>query len=321
MKINALGILVLVSSLFIAAASCPAFEGPLAVKNQFPLFMNIGAPRLESAAAGTALTAGLSYSSVFMVRSSSAWSVNLDTELAELLLRYRRQFGRVEAGIELPVLSFSSGFLDRPLNSYHRAFGFSDYGRSSRPDNQFLYEIRRNGALIVKGKDGSPGIGDLRLSARYVVLEDDPAVSVRAEVELPTGDAKKGFGSGSVDAGVALLADKRISNIFKAYLNLGAVFPGNLKGYETVELDNFIYAGAALEAALWKKFSLLVQGVAQGSPFPKTGIGAMDRTSVLLTFGGRYSCGKDSLEFSVTEDPNTAGAPDVTFGLFYTKRF
>lgn len=314
-------IAVLASSLFMAAVPCAAFEGPLAVKNQFPLFMHIGAPRLESAASENSFTAGLSYSSVFMVRSSSAWSVNIDTELAELLLRYRREVGPVEMGVELPVVYFTGGFMDGMLNAYHRAFGFSDYGRSGRPDNRFLYEVRRNGSLVVKGSDGSPGIGDLRLTAKYVVLKNDPVVSMKAEVELPTGDAKKGFGSGSVDAGVSLLADKKMSDTFKAYLNVGAVFPGDLDGHETVELDNFLYAGAALEASFWKKFSLLVQMLAQGSPFPKTGIGSVDRTSVLLTFGGRYVSGRDSLEFSITEDANTAGAPDVTFGLFYKKRF
>jgi hypothetical protein len=41
----------------------------------------------------------------------------------------------------------------------------------------------------------------------------------------------------------------------------------------------------------------------------------------LLSFGGRYVSGKNSLEFSLTEDPNTAGAPDVTFNLTYRKRF
>lgn len=310
-----------IASLLMTAVSSTAFEGPLAVKNQFPLFMHTDAPRLESAAVETSLTAGLAYSSVFVVRSSAHWSVELDAELAEFSLRLREAVGPVEVGVELPVVFFSGGFMDGFLNSYHEAFGFEDYGRSNRPDNQFLYEVRRNGSLIIQGSDGSPAIGDLRLSAKYALLRVDPVVSARVDVELPTGDAKKGFGSGGLDAGVALLADKKISETFRAYLNVGAVFPGDLKGHQTVELDNFFYGGAAVEALLWKKFSLLGQVMAQGSPFPDTGIGSVDRTSVLLTFGGRYVSGRDSIEFSITEDPNTAGAPDVAFGLIYKRRF
>jgi len=216
---------VLLNALLLAAllapAASPAFEGPLAVRNQFPLFMHVDAPRLESAAAGTAFSAGISYSSIFLVRGSASWDFGIDAELAELSLRYGKAFGPFELGAELPVYFFSGGFMDGFLEGYHKAFGFSDYGRSARPNNQFLYEVRRDGALVVKGSDSGPGIGDLRLSAKYILLQEDPAVGLRVDVELPTGDAKKGFGSGGLDAGVGLLVDKRISETFKAYLKIG----------------------------------------------------------------------------------------------------
>jgi hypothetical protein len=59
----------------------------------------------------------------------------------------------------------------------------------------------------------------------------------------------------------------------------------------------------------------------QGSPLPKTGIGEVDRTAVLLALGARYSAGKDNIEFSLTEDPNTAGAPDFQLTAAYRRRF
>ncbi len=316
--------LIAYASLFVLLAfplpSFP-FEGPLAVKNQFPLFLHINTPILESAAAETSLTAGVSYSSVYVVRNSAAWNIGIDAELAELSLRYRKAFGPLEVDVEVPVLLFTSGAMDGFLHSYHKTFGFSDYGRSSRPRDQFLYEVRRDGRTVIKGTTDGPEIGDIRVSAKYMLHQADPVISVRAGAELPTGDAKKGFGSGSIDAGAALLIDKKLGDKFKAYLNLGAVFPGDLKAYETIHLRDFLFAGAGIEAALWRNFSLLGQVMAQGSPFPKTDIGAIDRPSVLLVLGGRYVDGKDSIELSLTEDPNTAGAPDVTFGLFYKRRF
>ncbi len=303
------------------ASSSSSFEGPLAVKNQFPLFLHVNAPRLESAAVETSFSSGISYSSVYMVRNSATWSVGIDAELAELSLRYRKAFGPLEVGVEVPVLLFTSGVMDGFLSSYHKTFGFSDYGRSGRPANRFLYEVRRNGRTVIKGTTEDPEIGDIRFSTKYALRQADPVISIRADVELPTGDAKKGFGSGSLDAGAALLIDKKLGDKFKAHLNLGAVLPGDLKAYETVHLRDFLFAGAGIEAALWKNFSLLGQVMAQGSPFPRTDIGAIDRPSVLLVLGGRYVEGKDSIELSITEDPNTAGAPDVTFGLFYKRRF
>ena len=86
-------------------------------------------------------------------------------------------------------------------------------------------------------------------------------------------------------------------------------------------MKEYYYAGAALEAAIRENFGLLAQVSFQSSPFPHTGIGTVDRTAALLTLGGRYRTGKGSIELSLTEDANTAGAPDVIFNLIYKKRF
>lgn len=299
-----------------------AFEGPLQVKNQFPLFLNVNAPFLETASIENSFSANLSYSSIYLVRSSSEWSMGLDMEITELDLRFRKNIKNfIEFGVDLPFLSFNSGFMDDFINSYHDAFGFPDYGRSNRPDNEFLYEVKRKGVLILRGEGGRIGIGDIRLTLKKPILKGDPAISIRADVELPTGDAKKGYGSGSIDAGFAVLIDKKLSERFKAYGNLGVVFPGDLRGHERVELREFLCGGAAIEAALWKNLSFLGQVFVQGSPFPKTNISSVDRIVVLLSLGGRYSSGNNSFELSFTEDPNTSGAPDFTMNFFFKRIF
>jgi hypothetical protein len=323
MKIPSAGVVSFFSIFLLLFSSAVfAFEGPLQVKNQFPLFLYLDPPRMESALTESSFSASLSHSSVFMIKASPEWSVNLDMEITELALRFKKDIPDLfEVGVEVPFVSFESGFMDGFLDSYHSAFGFADYGRSSRPENAFLYEVERNGTIVVKGKDGRIGIGDVRLTAKRVIWGGDPSVSVRAELQLPTGDASEGFGSGTVGAGATLLIDKKLSEKFMSYWNVGAVLPGDLKARETVSLRNFFHGGASVEAALWERFSILGQVEFQTSPFPETAIGAIDRISALLSFGGRYVSGKDSLEFSITEDPNTAGAPDVTFNLTYKRRF
>ena len=106
-----------------------------------------------------------------------------------------------------------------------------------------------------------------------------------------------------------------------SYWNIGVVFPGDLKAMQTVQIKTYPYAAAALEAALWKHVSLNGQVYFQRSPFPKSEIGQIDRIAALLTLGARYSSERNSAEFSVTEDPNTAGAPDVIFSLGLKRRF
>lgn len=317
-----MAILAALTVFFSYPATGSSFEGPLQVKNQFPLFFHLDAPVLEPAVNGSSVSLGLSHSSVFMMKDSPGWVVHLDLEMSELRLKYRRVIADiVEVGVEVPVLTFSSGFMDGFLESYHGAFGLPDYGRRMRPKNEFLYEVKRNGSAVVKAEDGSVGLGDVRLSIKKELLKGDPVLSLKADMELPTGSASKGFGSGSIDGGIALLADKRLGDMFKVHANFGVVFPGDLRAEKTIALKDYFYAGAAIEAAVWKNVSLLGQVLFQSSPFPDTGIGTVDRTCALVVLGGRYSSGNSSVEFSLTEDANTAGAPDVIFNLTYKKKF
>lgn len=315
-------IFALVIALCLLPATGFPFEGPLQVKNLFPLFLYLDTPVLESAATESAFRMRFSYSSMFMMKSSADWTVNLDMEMTELNLKYQRDIPDLfEFGIEVPVLIFSSGFLDGFLEDYHQTFGLPDYGREQRPHNEFLYEVKKNNAIIVTGENGRVGLGDIRLTIKKALLRDDPFVSIKADVEFPTGNASAGFGSGSIDVGTALLINKRLGSKVNAYLNIGTVFPGDLKAENTVGLKACYYAGAALEAAVWESLHLLGQISFQSSPFPHTGIGSVDRTAALLSLGGRYFSGNNSLEFSLTEDVNTAGAPDVIFNLAYRKKF
>jgi hypothetical protein len=299
-----------------------AFDGPLQARNQFPLFIYIDAPYLEKASPENSFSATFSYSSVYLVQESSEWSAGLDMEIAELNLRFRKSFGNfIEIGIDLPIVSLTSGFMDGLLGSYHDSFGFPDYGRSERSDNKFLYELRKNRKLIIGGENGHIGLGDTNLSVKVPVLKGDPMISMRGDIEFPTGDAESGFGNDSLDAGISLLIDKKLSESVNTCVNLGAVSPGDFKGYDKIGLKDFLYGGASLEAMVWKDVSIIGQVFIQGSPFPKTGIAEVDRTAVLLSLGGRYQAENSSFEFSLTEDPNTAGAPDVTFNVTVKKRF
>lgn len=300
------------------------FEGPLQVRNQFPPFLIADPPYLERASYDNSFSASLSHSSTFMVRNADKWSVNIDLETTELNLRYKRVVADfLELGVDLPILSFNSGFMDDFLKSYHDTFGFSDYGRSSRPENQFLYKLRKDGHVVINGKAGRIGLGDIRLTAKKAILEGDPCLSVMANLEFPTGQASAGFGNGNIDGGVAILIDKDLGEKVRVYFNFGGVFPGDLKtdNDNSLNLRSFLYGGIGVEAAFWKNFGLLGQAMFQNSPFLRTGISSMDRISALVAIGARYNTGSNSLELSLTEDPNTAGAPDFAMNLSYKKRF
>jgi hypothetical protein len=295
-----------------------SFEGPLSVRNHYPIFLHTDQPLLEKAIMENAFSMRLSHSSTYTVQSSKEWEINLDMEITEINLGYRRIVkGLFEIGLEIPVIAFNSGFMDGFLSDYHDTFGLPDYGRSRRPQNEFLYEVRRDGETVIKGRSGI-GLGDLRISLkRHVHLSNDFTLSIKGDVELPTGNADKGYGNGSLDAGISLLLDKGISDVFITYWNIGAVFPGDVKGHRVIDLKNFFYGGAVLEAVIGKKFSMVAQLQGQSSIYPETGISAVDRPAYLITIGGRYITERTGLELSLTEDINTSGAPDFIVNLAY----
>jgi hypothetical protein len=66
---------------------------------------------------------------------------------------------------------------------------------------------------------------------------------------------------------------------------------------------------------------LLAQFMVQTSPYSQTGISQIDNTGMLLVLGGRYYVESGSLELSLTEDPNTRGAPDFILNFTCKKRF
>ena len=126
--------------------SCPSsafpFEGPLQVKNQFPIFLPVNEPYLEQAATESSFSLSLSHSSVFVVKDSAQWSAHLDIELTELNIRYKKDIPDLfELGVDVPVVRATQGFLDRPVAWIHENLGTGDYERHTRPYNDFLYDV------------------------------------------------------------------------------------------------------------------------------------------------------------------------------------
>lgn len=298
------------------------FEGPFAVKNQFPVFLPLNQPYLEPAHTEDSFSLGISHSSVFVMKDSANWTAHLDMELTELDLRFKKDLpGLFEAALDVPVVRATAGFLDRPLAWYHRAFGFPNYGRSKRPRNEFLYEVRKDGLPLIEGDNDRTGFGDVRVSLKKKIIEHDGLVaSLLGDVEFPTGNAKIGYGNGSLDTGVGMLLDYDLSSTVRLYANLGAVFPGDLKAYQTVDLDPFVYAGSGAEYGILPDLGLLAQIMVQTSPYPGTSISAIDTPGVVLVFGGRYYAGPGGFELSLTEDLNISGAPDFVVNVAYKKR-
>jgi hypothetical protein len=144
---------------------------------------------------------------------------------------------------------------------------------------------------------------------------------VKVDVELPTGDAKRGFGNGSFDGGAAVLIDQQLSERAKLYGMGGIVLTGDLKAYERISMQDYLYGGAAFEYKLTKGLRAVGQLFVQSSPFPETNIGEVDDTAFLLSLGLTYLKGKTSFTFAFSEDLSHSGAPDFTVSLIVKTLF
>lgn len=308
--------------LLIIPHGAAAFDGPLRAPNLFPLYFPFNPPALEAAALGNSFSASISHANIMMQGDTPSWTAQLDMEITVLDLRFRRKVADwIEIGAELPVIRFSRGFLDGPLGRFHDLINAGDYGRKNRPRNSFLYEVTKEGNVVVRGEEGAAGLGDARLSAKIPVLSGVAQVSLYGTVELPTGEAKTGFGSGSPDTGLAVLAETAFFDCCSAFANAGVVFPGDLRAYERVETQTYGFMGVGIEVKLPRRFSIVGQAVTQTSPFPKTGIHSIDRVAVAASFGGRLRDGNDVYGLFLTEDVNTNGAPDVVASFSYRRMF
>jgi hypothetical protein len=297
-----------------------SFEGPFQVKNLYPVFLHADQPYLEKASVENSMSYSLSHSSTYTVQESEDWVIHLDMEITEINFRYKRIIKDVfEFGLDIPVLIIGSGFMDGFLEDYHETFGFGDYGRSQRPNNEFLYEVRKDGELIIEGKSGTR-LGDIRVSLKAPLIASDAFnVSIKGDLEIPVSSAKQGFSNGSLDAGASILIDRSITEKIVTYWNFGFVFPGDVRGHEKINLNNFIYGGTAIEVDAGGGLYLMTQLQGQSSIYPETDLQAVDRDAYLIVFGGRYRKDGKSIELSLTEDLSTSGAPDFIINLTYKR--
>jgi hypothetical protein len=292
--------------------------GPLHIKNSQPLFISPGTPHLVRARCERSFELNFTYSSTFLVKESAAWSVGIDLEASVLEAELKMLAGdRTEISLYLPLISYNSGFMDGAIDAYHSAFGFGDYGRSRRPKNEFLLEVSRDGKTLIKGEAGEVAPGDLRAAIKRALHGGDPYVSIYGFVEFPTGNPDRGYGNGETDLALALLVDKALTERLSAYLNAGGVFPGDLRAGDDVDLKDYLYGTLGVEWDYSPGWSFGAQVFVQQSPYG-TGIREVDVVSALLGVGARRRVGKKSaLEFTFSEDLNTAGAPDFMLGAGY----
>jgi len=268
--------------------------GPLETRTQNPLTLLFLSPVPENA---SVLDRGHSRFSVAFTLSNliersepggAKVGVDLDMEIYRTSLRFA--YGvlpDLEAGLEVPFLSFSGGFLDAFLQGYHNTFGFPNEGRDFVPNGRFSYLLTENGRTLYSPSQSAFGLSDLSVYLKYRFLKEGkrrPAFSVRTALKFPTGDRGKGLGSGETDFALQLALEKSYKR-FHSYSHAGFL---GLGGFEPLEryLNAQIFTfGQAFEINMTSIASVVAQIQGATPFFGGTGNPALEKIPLDLNIG------------------------------------
>jgi hypothetical protein len=139
--------------------------------------------------------------------------------------------------------------------------------------------------------NGEPGLGDMELNYRYqAVFLNRLAFSPRFSVLLPSGNYRKGLGSGVPGYQLSLPFSLLLSKKIVTHYNLGVTITPNAKNADGSKTDitNFNY-GLSTILLLNKNFNLMLEVVGNATFIKADDINTNVANSILINPGFRYA--------------------------------
>jgi hypothetical protein len=297
---------------------------PLSLRNSNPLLQTLGAPAMqggELAPAGT-----LEYRWILNMANHADSGLDdgeaavFDGESYYLALELRYGVNpRLELGMDLPLVAHTGGTFDSLIKDWHDLLGFSNVDRQG-PENDLRLFHQRNGVTGFDIYESGVGLGDIRLAAAYRLAgSGGRALALRAQAELPTGDADRLHGNGAVDLSLVLDATDRhtfAASRVSLFGRFGVVAPGSGDLLNDQRQDWVPVVGAGLAWQWTERIDLNAQLDYDGAYFDSH----LDEleSSTRLSFGGSYRFGQHGprLSIALTENLFSDSTPD--FGLYFS---
>lgn len=298
------------------------WAGPLPVRNQHPAQLTVAhlpPARAEVLPPGAAaLRFDAAYTSLFLSGQQGSRRWLMDGEYLRVGASARVGLGRdLQFGVELPFAHTSGGFLDDFVIRYHDGFGFPDQGRKAAPRDAFQVAATNGSAPVWTVQRDSAELLDVPLQLQWTAVPPRPGqlgVALLGALELPTGDARRGYGSGGVDAALAV-AFELPAERFAFYGQLQHAFAATPTATRASGLAfaDVTAASLGLETLLLPELSLLVQVAGETSTLRDFGLAETAREQLLLWVGGRWrSTPRIAFELGFGEDLIGLVSPDFT---------
>ncbi len=264
------------------------------------------------------LRTDLTYASIFESRGRGNSEARFDGEIARMAFQFSYGMGNGgEISIEPSLMHASSGALDNIVNDFHDLTGFAGGGREGSTNDQYSMYLAKDGVTAYALEEDQILFGDLPVSWTQVIRDEDqggPAVSLRATVELPTGDESRGGGSGGVDVAAGVLLERSVGRwTFTGGVDgMHADDPSDFRDAD-INIRTLLLGSGGVEYRWSDRTSLLMQAVLQMPLTRDLPFEEIDREILDLGFGlSRDLTPGSRLTLSFHEDAVAASGPDLT---------
>jgi hypothetical protein len=246
--------------------------------------------------------------------------VDLEMTLVDVTL-HRNFTPHLSGFLITSYVSYEGGYLDGTVESFHRAFGLSTFGRPavSRNEVNVIYDLKSTSFTQLRESPTSGGFLDPTLGLRYSGIRLGRAwqLSLEAAVKLPFDGARQMLSTGRTDYGLQAAAQWRGARQ-AFYANASAVYFSG--GDFLVRHERQIVPTLVLgyEYALTENTNLNLQGYASTSVYSRreTELPELLGNKYQLTAGIRHRRANVVVSFGITENvQNINNTPDVAFQL------
>ncbi|MFH1783104.1 MAG: DUF3187 family protein [Candidatus Omnitrophota bacterium] len=310
-------------------------SGPIAIRNQLPLYLfylqmvpdKAGVVDKKKFKANFDYTVSSITVSAF-TKQSSLYIVDIDMEVSRLTFDMRYGiYDNLEVGLEIPYLSFSSGYLDNFIEAIEDGIGArTPRSREKQGSYEYDYTLRYNWQYLINQKGSVEGIGDMVLNLKYQLLKEEgcfiPNLSLRTALKFPTADDDKLLGNGEYDYGLGILIDKSFFNRLFLYLGANVMVIEKPESLEILGIDNEFYSGViGIEYFFTDRFSVVCQATGNTTPYSHSDTNPLDNEALDLGLGCHYRFKEKenmSWRFAIIENYTAASSPDVSFHTGFT---
>lgn len=245
----------------------------------------------------------------------------LDVESANLDLTFHYKFSHDWTGYFIAsFVSYQGGFLDGTIESFHKTFGFSSFGRPAarKNDVNLIYDLK-SGSVVSLGSPTDGGYTDPTIGVRYVGfdLPEPWHLALEVAVKIPVGGERFLLSTGRTDYGLQVSIQRR-GDHHAWYGNVAAVYYAGADipvPQEAQVVPTLIFG---YEYAMTGSTNLNVQAYISESVYThrQTDLDELLGEKYQVSIGLRHRSNNMLFTFGITENlQNITNTPDIGFQL------